>query len=365
MTMRILLTMLTVFSFSQPLLAGQRILDIGPSGRPNERAVIGGSQPVEIETNVPLAVLIKRLEGNWKEEVTTKGYWIGYTDDMFSIAAHGEDAIAPLLNFIKNTSSEKAHYGALLSLHLIGIESTIAGRFYEEFKSEKVRAAFYGLLENPKLRDQVLLLLVRDPWPTDLPHVFKLLTTVPDENCRPTVNGLFRYSLGNPAFGGTLSEEAEGAQVVLVQKNATVDIGTMRVITRELPGESSVRINQINNTDKNIVIQSGKGRKGWVVWKFQDPAEARNRFLPHYSDRDVHAVVGEALRNDQTFTFRYCDLDDPFNYSVVGTNVYIISPAAAKVRWLDWWKQLSDEQKSEVMDKRKQKGSTKATSPAR
>ena len=36
------------------------------------------------------------------------------------------------MSFIKSSQSAKARYGALLTLHLIGVESRIAGRFYEE-----------------------------------------------------------------------------------------------------------------------------------------------------------------------------------------------------------------------------------------
>ena len=79
-------------------------------------------------------LLIQRLEEDWREVETGKAYWIGYTKDMYSIAAHGDDAIYPLLSFIKKAKSNRAKYGAILSLHLIGIDRKIAGRFYEEFK---------------------------------------------------------------------------------------------------------------------------------------------------------------------------------------------------------------------------------------
>jgi len=72
---------------------------------------------------------------------TGKAYWIGYTDDMYSIAAHNDAAIPPLLELIEQTKNPKAAYGAVLTIHLIGIERTVKGRFYEEFKNKKARAA--------------------------------------------------------------------------------------------------------------------------------------------------------------------------------------------------------------------------------
>lgn len=326
------------------LCFAQNIIDRAPSGRPNEVAVTGGSRRVEIETNVPLSALIQRLKGNWELEETGKAYWIGYTKDMYSIASYGEHAIAPLLEFIRNTSSDHAREGALLSLHLIGIKSRIVGRFNEEFSSKSIREVFYGFLEDGRLRDEVLLLLVRDPWPSDVPHLMKLLAEESDTNCQPTVNALFRYALNCPEFGGTLAKDASGARVFIVEGERTTDIGRLVVFTEERPNEDGDRINQLNSSDKDIVIQwrLDGGRK---VWKFVDPEAARKTFAAHFQSRDVCEVTYDALRKDD-FTFRYCGLSDPFNFQVSGTNVFIIDPPAAKARWLEWWKKQSDQQTS-------------------
>jgi hypothetical protein len=88
-------------------LPAQWFLNVNPSPEKNERAVEGGWQHVAIDTNTPLPQLIKRLDSNWREIETGKGYWIGYTDDMYSIAAHGDEAIDPLLNFIKSICFHK------------------------------------------------------------------------------------------------------------------------------------------------------------------------------------------------------------------------------------------------------------------
>jgi hypothetical protein len=334
--------LLCLFCFAALQLSAQWILDVNPSREKNERAVQGGSQHIGIDTNTPLLQLIKRLENDWREVETGKAYWIGYTDDMYSIAAHGEEAITPLLSFIKSSQSVKARYGALLTLHLIGIESKIAGRFYEEFKDKRVRSIFYELLNDDSLRDQVLLLLVRDSWPDDLSHLFKLLGNLADDKSKPLVNGLFRYALTNRPFGGTLPKDSDGARVSVVEPSATTEIGELYVVTKERPDEGVDRINKINSSDTNIVVQFQEQSRQRIVWKFRDSTEARKRFLP-FNGRDVYDVVHDALLHGQNLIFRYCDLSDPFNFQVTGTNIYIITPAAAKARWLTWWQQHSNE----------------------
>lgn len=341
--MRRKLLLLSLFYWAVLQLPAQRTLGGNPSAEKKEGAIQGGSQHIAIDTNTPLPQLIKRLEGDWREVETGKAYWIGYTDDMYSIAAHGEKAIDPLLSFIKNSQSTKARYGALLTLHLIGIDRKIAGRFREEFKDKRVRNIFYKLLNDESLRDQVILLLVRDPWPDDLPHLFTLLGHLSDDKCEPLVNAVFRYSLTNSSFGGTLPRDSDGARVAVVEPSAITEIGELFVLTKERPDEGSERINKLNRSDTNIVIQFQNPSGQRTVWKFRDSIGARKRFLPYFSGRDVHEVVHDALRNDRHFVFRYCDLSDPFNFQVTGTNVYLITPAAAKARWLKWWPQHSDE----------------------
>ena len=97
-------------------LAGATFVDVAPSSLKNARAVEGGSQRVLIDTNTPLSELVKRLDGNWELVETGKAYWIGYTDDMYSIAAHGEKAIDPLLAFIRTSKSDKARGGSYTPL---------------------------------------------------------------------------------------------------------------------------------------------------------------------------------------------------------------------------------------------------------
>src|ERR1035437_5655096 len=326
-------------------LAGATFVDVAPSSLKNARAVEGGSQRVLIDTNTPLSELVKRLDGNWELVETGKAYWIGYTDDMYSIAAHGEKAIDPLLAFIRTSKSDKARGGAVLTLHLIGIGSQIAGRFGEPFTSKKSRDAFYKLLNDDSLRDEVLSLLVRDPWPSDIQPVFKTLAQVADDKCTATVNALFCYNLNNPAFEHSPLSKTNDVSVAITDQTGTTQIGVIDVI--RITSDSS---GQWDRPDPKTIIPSavsetGHGRN---VWKFRNPDEAQKIYSLHFQNRgrefsnskDIHDVVWRAFYAIEQ-SDRYCSLNDPFNFTVSVTNICIIAPSAAKNLWLEWWQKQS------------------------
>jgi hypothetical protein len=154
---------------------------------------------------------------------------------------------------------------------------------------------------------------------------------------------LAALQLTNSSFGGTLPQDSNSARVAVVEPSAITEIGELYVFTRERPDEGVDRINKLIDSDTNIVTQNQIPSGLRIVWKFRNPAEARKRFLPYFYGRDVHDVVSDALLNEQDFVFRYCDLSDPFNFQVSGTNIYLITPAAAKTRWLEWWQKHSNE----------------------
>ena len=93
------LTLVLALSFFYSAVNAQ-IIDSAPSSAPNHRAVLGGEKNVPIDTSTSRPELIKRLEKPWKFVETFKAYWIGYTDDMYSIAAYKDNAIKPLTDLI-------------------------------------------------------------------------------------------------------------------------------------------------------------------------------------------------------------------------------------------------------------------------
>ncbi len=93
----------------------------------------GGAYIPVIDSISSLQYLINKFNGDWKFIPTYKMYWIGYTDYMFSVAARGNDAIPVLINFVDTSKNQHAQEGAIYTLHLIGINGIIAGRFGESF----------------------------------------------------------------------------------------------------------------------------------------------------------------------------------------------------------------------------------------
>ena len=69
-----------------------------------------------------------------------------------------------MLTFIRTSGNPRGMYGAIYCLHLIGIDSRIAGRYYEEFSNPKARAALVSLLTEQELQPVIMELLIRDPW---------------------------------------------------------------------------------------------------------------------------------------------------------------------------------------------------------
>ena len=165
-----------------------------PSKQEIWRSSEGGGEPVAFDVGATLPELLQRLSNNWQFVETGKGYWIGYTDDMYSIAAHGEAAIAPLLKLAKNAPSQHTRVGAVYSLHLIGIESHEAGRYIEEFKVLAARQALRSLLTDTIVGVTAGELLMRDPWQSDVPLIFESLEKG-GPNDWVLVNLLQRYAL--------------------------------------------------------------------------------------------------------------------------------------------------------------------------
>jgi hypothetical protein len=191
------LSIIILINFSETSLAQKQILDVPPSGRENRLAVTGGDIRMRIDSNSKLEDLIKRLEGNWEFSETGKMYWIGYTEDMYSIASRKNSAIKPLLDFIDTSKNFHARSGAICCLHLIGIDSKIKGRFYEEFNNAEARSALLSLLKFPELQPEIISLLIRDRHLTDIPKIFEIMIT-DSSDCWALNNYITQFSLRLP-----------------------------------------------------------------------------------------------------------------------------------------------------------------------
>jgi len=172
------LSILLVIVVSQ-CCAQHTYIDRAPSGRENYLPVEGGSIHMNIDSTTSLATLIKRLSGKWELLETGKMYWIGYTDDMFSIAARGREAINPLVHLVEANSNSQAKLGAIYTPHLIGIRRRIVGRFVEAFVNTSARKALLYLLKYPDWQPMIMQLLIRDPWLSDVPDLIACMQRDP------------------------------------------------------------------------------------------------------------------------------------------------------------------------------------------
>ena len=148
-------------------------------------------------------------------------YWIGYTEDMYSIAAREDNAIQSLINVLQSSSNSYAKYGAIYCLHLIGINRTIEGRFYEKFVNPKARAALLQFLKDTSLQEDIMRLLIRDPWTSDIPYIIETMKSCKTD-CWSLVNGLTRYKLNNIPIHQTIPDNIQAVSVNLKYTNQSV-----------------------------------------------------------------------------------------------------------------------------------------------
>ena len=312
-------------------LASQGAIDVPPQGRQDERAVTGGTQRVKPETNTPLPVLIGRLAGSWQEVETGKAYWIGYTTDMYSIAAHGDRAIDPLLRFATNANSAHAKYGAILSLHLIGIDRRITGRFSEEFKNPRARNALLSCLSEDNLRDDAMRMLIRDPWPSDVSQLMKVMKNS-HADCWTIVNGLFRYNLKDIPFRQSVPDRLTTKPVEFTQPQDFCTDEFFWEILRSIKKAGG----------GSLVVEDGLLQRR--LWGHGCSGYGGgNTGLKQVPFADILNQIVES-----NSTFSYCNLGNQLQYFVEDGTVHICSSQTAKSRWLKWWDGQPEEYKANL-----------------
>lgn len=298
-------------------------LDRAPTGQENVRMTQRGPQKVPIERNVPLEELIQRLEGEWEMVETGKAYYIGYTDDMYSIAAYKDAAIEPLLQFIQHTSSLWAKHGTVWTLHLIGINSKIAGRFYEEFVNPHARNALLQLLSDEELRDHIMSLLMKDPWPSDVPVVIAMLKKS-ERKVEPLTKGLLRYPFIEMPFRQPIRNETKHIEVILLDP----EILSTPMILGKLEHMSFDEVPQ-GGMISEFVVQHASSYNQWTsrFWQWT-PLDLYH--IQELSDK-YNITIKEHLQH-----LLNGGLSSP-NYYLEGTTMYLCAPSVAKQRWLDWY----------------------------
>ncbi|CAA6690438.1 MULTISPECIES: hypothetical protein [unclassified Lentimonas] len=282
------------------------------------RAQEGAWVPAEIDSETPLETLIQRLDHDWELNFTGKSEYIGYTDDMFSIAKHGDAAIPVLIDYIKENHSSKARIGAVYTLHLIGIDRTVFGGFEEDFRNQAARDALLSLLNDADLQQLAARLLMRDPWPYDVPFLFAALENS-QTDALPISKALFRYGLQNIPFR---QKDAISNKSLLLREVPTPEGGDLVDLFRAMKTVSQ----------GDIVIEPGL-LLSWPylpqapTWKFGSPAQ---------SSRSIEKILDQYVGEGRPFN--YTDLGYPVDWFTDGGSIQLCSPITMKRRWLNWWK---------------------------
>lgn len=307
-----------------------QIVDRAPTGKENILPVEGGGIVMEIDRLIPLHDLIIKLNDDWQFIETGKGYWIGYTNDMFSIANRGNQAISPLIDFFKNTANEKGKIGAICTLHLIGIERRIVGRFYEEFKNKRARLALLELMEDKDYVYDIVKLLIRDPWQSDVPYLLEKIKNTDDNVSWPIVNSLERYKIDKLPINNLLSEELKNLKIKLSVENENFlepNFDFDSQIKQALKGFSDQFPNAIRVEPS---LHDMKLTRGY-----------RTK-LPSSVPMDV--FLG-ALGIEPASSFSYTRIGCKIQYYLEGEKLNFCSIKTARNRVIIWWDRLSEEEK--------------------
>jgi hypothetical protein len=307
---------------------GPKILYSGYSIR-----VEGGRKNMNLDSITPLLKLIPQL--NTKNELyeTGKGYWIGYNDLMFSIAVHADRAINPLMCFFDTTTSYKSKIAALYTLHLIGINCKIIGRYNEDFINLKARDALFKLLaQNEKMQDQIILLLIRDPRESDIPKLFNIMDSS-KMDCWAICSGLLRYDLKDIPVAQQLPEYLLLKKITLSKQIDFPDNETIQEILKRF----SEKYNDFVNVEDTL-----------YNYNFRMPIRIG------FDDNEISLAY---MKRFCTIT-DYCSIGPNFQYFYRKGKMHFCSAATTKNLWLNWWKSQSESYKDSLKNSQ-QKMATK------
>jgi len=307
------LFLILIISLTIPISYAQ-IIDIPSNGQQNYRAVEGGSEKVGIDTKTPLPILIKKLEKPWRLDETGKMYWIGYTDDMYSIAAHNQEAITPLLNLADTTKNIQAKYGVVYTLHLIGINRKIVGRFSENFIDKKARIALLSLLTDKDVGETVMELLLRDPWQSDVPNLFKNIYEAP--SAWYIVSALGHYNLTDYPLNGPVPENIQ---------NLTYDLGNAKNLNEQLYNAIySIKQSLTPLIDVDDQIFTYKSLWGNDQFGLDG--------IYYGSNKNTIAKLLHSITS-----IEYGIVGSKINYFVKDNKLYLCSPEKSREVILKWW----------------------------
>lgn len=282
-----------------------------------------------LDTITPLPTLISRLNNNWQFVETGKAYWIGYTADMCAVAAYGEAAITPLVNFIDNGSSEGGKIGALYCLHLIGIEGEIAGRTYEKFRNVNARQVLRKFLTSDAFQTTVIGLLIRDPWQSDVPYIFDALQAGSSDKWA-LVNSTLRYSIpGLPLHHGMPSKMDE-VELNIPKLDRHLPITTAANQQTRKMLDAIKAMNLPNVTFENLAAD-------YVIWGNRMPIFDKQSIRNGWQGLTAGSLLDALTEVD------YLHIGSRIQYYVQDGKLVICSTETARKRLINWWNTQSQD----------------------
>lgn len=275
-----------------------------------------------IDSTTSLDSLIGRLSGNWNFIETGKMYWIGYTNDMFSIAARKDSAIRPLINVIEHSRNDRAKLGAIYTIHLIGINRSIVGRYVEQFVDTNARKALLYLLKYSDWQSTIMQLLIRNPWKSDVPDLIETMQRS-DSDCWTLVAGLNRYKLADAPIHQKIPDNIANINVKLRYSDPMTlrpDFDLEEQIQEALDSIIALH-NSLITVEPALLTQKLGGS-----FRFK---------LGHktFPDGSQGTSIGELL---DPWGLNFFDVGNRFQYYMDDGKLYICTADTAKKRWIKW-----------------------------
>ncbi len=284
---------------------------------------------IVIDSLTPLGDLIKRLDGDWKFIQTNKGYWIGYTVDMFSIAAKKDAAIQPLIDVAERSTNMHARIGALYTLHLIGINSKIVGRDYELFTNEKARRALLYLLRYDDLQKDIIVLLTRDPNLIDVPEVFKAMERSVSD-CWALNNYLTQFPISAPLCQNIPLKFEEYVPLTQHEVQQTVYAGGDR-------RQATILKRICDAHFKRVIIDT-------LPFNFNLRLPTQREIIDFYTSTVRYRYSLRHLLYDET-NVSFLQIGSILQYYLEGDKIHICTQYTAKQRLLKFWHEMPKSRK--------------------
>ncbi len=287
----------------------------------NRIAIGFGFKQMSIDSTTTLDSLIGRLNGNWHYNETEQLHLIGYTNDMFSIAARGDVAIQLLLNLIDTSSNQHSIDGAVFTLYLIGIDRRVAGKFKKDvFVNTKARQALLYLLKYPDLQPLIMCLLLRDPSKSDSEAILETLKTCKSD-CWSLCNGLLRYNLKNPPISQPIPDTFSKISIKISQPMFHQSNKSFVDEEDDLIKEALDSLRKLKTS--LIVIEDTLFKSSFMY------SEGLN--YTFYGDMTAEYIATEVTRSG------WDEIGRKIQYYIENRKLYFCSPSTAKKRWLAWW----------------------------